>query len=255
MKSVSTNTATRSNAVSGIGERAPLLPADSGEFYPQLWFLLISLLVFGIYIAWDLHVFSLIFALDKSYMASLTITLVIVMSVHCGWHVFHTYRRTQSAQRWLERTSSSSTPQTPAVNSVFLRLYLDDLLSEKSDDADGANTIVEVYADAIRSPAELGWFFVDLAVRMGLLGTIIGFILIFASLDNITIDGGDDLKNLLIAMSGGMGTALYTTLTGLVGASLLSFQYLILGRQSEHLIAQLLRIRRRVQSDTPSGTA
>lgn len=231
------------------GVNLPTLGSDSSEFYPQLWFLLVSLIVFGTYVAWDLHLFSLILNLDKSYMASLTMTLVVVMSIHCGWHIFHTSRRTSSAQRWLDAKKPAYT-QSSIINCEFIQRFIDDLSTERPDDAEDLDAILEIHADNVRSPTELGWFFVDLAVRLGLLGTIIGFILIFASLDNINIDGGDDLKNLLIAMSGGMGTALYTTLTGLVGASLLSFQYLILGRQSEHLIAQLLRIRRRLRHNT-----
>ena len=41
----------------------------------------------------------------------------------------------------------------------------------------------------------------------------------------------------------GMGTALFTTLAGLVGATLLSVQYLILGRAAEHLLGLLARCR------------
>ena len=255
MKSTSEKLAARSNTVPGSKAGSTREVWNSSEFYPQLWFLLISLIVFGAYVAWDLNVFSLILALDKSYMASLIMALVLLMSVHCGWHIFHTSRRSQSARRWLHNPPSQPIAHASPADSAFLQQYLDDLLTEVTDDTESADSIVEIHADAARSPAELGWFFVDLAVRLGLLGTIIGFILIFASLDNISIDGGDDLKNLLIAMSGGMGTALYTTLTGLVGASLLSFQYLILGRQSEQLIAYLLRIRRRLRHDafTASG--
>ena len=40
-----------------------------------------------------------------------------------------------------------------------------------------------------------------------------------------------------------MGTALYTTLSGLVAASFLGFQYMLLGREVEHLIGLLIRIR------------
>lgn len=240
---------------------------ESGDFFAQCWFLLVSLIVFGAYVAWDRHVFSLIFTLDNSYMASLIMALVVIMSAHCGWHVITMSRHVRSARHWLDSASSTSAlyryidhpnttqegtdlSQAETFHSPFVLNFIDDLATptlEATEDTEDTDAIVEIHADSVRAPAELGWFFVDLAVRMGLLGTIIGFILIFASLDNISIDGGDDLKNLLIAMSGGMGTALYTTLTGLVGASLLSFQYLILGRQSEHLIGLLLRIRRRLR--------
>jgi len=239
----------KSTAAAGTTSDVPVLGSDSSEFYPQLWLLLVSVMAFGGYVAWDLHLFSLILSADKSYMASLTMMLVIVMSVHCGWHIVHTSRRTSSAQRWLQAHTGFAA-QEHMTRSAFLQRFLNDLSIKQSDNTEDADAILEIHADAVRSPTEIGWFFVDLAVRLGLLGTIIGFILIFASLDNLDIDGGDDLKNLLIAMSGGMGTALYTTLTGLIGASLLSFQYLLLGRQSEHLVAELLRIRRHLRTET-----
>ena len=236
--------ARNSKATVNAAHEVPTIGSDSTGFYPQLWFLLLSLMVFATYVAWDLNLFSLILASDKSYMASLTMSLVVVMTLHCGWHIFHTSRHSRSAQRWLDEKTLLA---TQASQSVFVQRFVNDISVYPADDIDDKDAILEIHADAVRSPTELGWFFVDLAVRLGLLGTIIGFILIFASLDNIDIEGGDDLKNLLIAMSGGMGTALYTTLTGLVGASVLSFQYLILSRQSEHLVAQLLRIRRRLR--------
>jgi len=234
-----------------IHQTMPVLGSDSAQLYPQLWLLLVSLMIFGTYVAWDLRLFSLILISDKSYMATLIMALVLFMSVHCGWHILHASRYTLHALRFLDATGKPDGAAPLTIESGFLQRFINDLSTGQPVEDDDTDSILEIHADAVRSPAELGWFFIDLAVRLGLLGTIIGFILIFASLDNIDIEGGDDLKNLLIAMSGGMGTALYTTLTGLIGASLLSFQYLILSRQSEHLIAQLLRVRRRLRDRKP----
>ena len=72
---------------------------------------------------------------------------------------------------------------------------------------------------------DLGWFIVDLLLKLGLIGTVIGFILMLTS---ITIIENFDLtmmQDLLQKMSGGMKVALYTTLTGLITSILLSFQY------------------------------
>lgn len=231
----------RSSATSSY----PASVASANHYYPQAWFLLISVMIFGAYVAWDLGVFRVIAALDQSYMASLIITLVLLASAHCGWHIVHTSQRIQQSQRWLDTLSMNNT-----LESSYLQLFLAEITSSSRTSESADDAIVEIYADRLRAPAELGWFFVDLAVRLGLLGTIIGFILIFASLTDIKIDGGDDLKNLLIAMSGGMGTALLTTLTGLIGASLLSVQYLLLGREAEHQIGLLLRIRIRIQRES-----
>ncbi|MBX2879575.1 MAG: MotA/TolQ/ExbB proton channel family protein, partial [Granulosicoccus sp.] len=206
------------------------------------WFLIISLAIFAVYIGWDLQIFRRIAVLDKSYMASLIIALVCGASVHCGWHIARYSRRITQLQQWLDNSVMTDAAQTP-----FLKQYLVDLSDAPLPDPTAGDNIVEIHADRTRAPVDLGWFFVDLAVRLGLLGTIIGFILIFSSLTNLDIGGGEDLKNLLIAMSGGMGTALLTTLSGLVGAGILSFQYLILGRESEHLVGMLVRVSHRVR--------
>lgn len=230
-----------------------LVGPDHSEFFPQLWFLLLTLMAFGAYVAWDLRLFSQIVALDASYMASVIMALVVAMSAHCGWHIFYTFQHTRSARQWLTESRRQGDGRS-STESVYLQRYISDVSVQQYEGGDDSDAIVEIHADTVRSPAELGWFFVDLTVRLGLLGTIIGFILIFATLDNISIEGGDDLKNLLVAMSGGMGTALYTTLTGLIGASLLSFQYLVLGRQAENLVGLMLRIRQRVRSQSVSIT-
>ncbi len=111
---------------------------------------------------------------------------------------------------------------------------------------DGApDELLDIWADRLRSPVDTGWFLVDTTIRLGLLGTIVGFILIFTSLGDVSIDGAEGLRELLVAMSGGMGTALFTTLAGLVGATLLAVQYLVLGRETEHLLGSLARCRHR----------
>ncbi len=207
----------------------------------QIWILLLSVILFGLYVAWDLNYFALILDLDRSFMAPLTMALVLAATAHCGWHIAHFSSHTAQLQSWLRDDKMRSNACPP-----FLQAYLhdlDSLQSPRNHPQSPDDNIVDIHAERIRSPVDLGWFFVDLAVRLGLLGTIIGFILIFASLTDINIEGGDDLKDLLIAMSGGMGTALLTTLTGLIGASILSFQYLILGRETEYLVGLLLRVK------------
>jgi len=79
---------------------------DSAQFYPQLWLLLVSLMIFASYVAWDLRLFSLILISDKSYMATLIMALVLLMSVHCGWHILHTSRYSLHALRFLDDTGT-----------------------------------------------------------------------------------------------------------------------------------------------------
>jgi hypothetical protein len=70
-----------------------------------------------------------------------------------------------------------------------------------------------------------GFFVSDLLLKLGIIGTVIGFIIMLSSLSAIDEMNLSKMNNLLLSMSTGMKVALYTTLTGLIGSILLSIQY------------------------------
>ena len=90
-------------------------------------------------------------------------------------------------------------------------------------------------ADSLRYRQSVGWFVADAMLKLGLLGTVIGFILMLSSIQSIDSFDVETLKNALSAMSGGMGVALFTTLFGLVGGILLKLQYYILDDATSYL--------------------
>lgn len=217
------------------------------HLFSQFWFLVVSVSAFLVYVAWDQQFVRSVIRLDKSYMATLIGLLSVFATCHAAYHVL---RRSSSIKNLQQMLNSPTIDQSVATDPM-IRSFMDDLAplsaraSGNSSDT-SSDSVVEIHADALRAPIDLGWFLVDLAIRLGLLGTIIGFILIFTSLSTISLDGAEGLGALLVAMSGGMGTALLTTLSGLIGASFLSVQYLILGRQAEHQIGLLIRLRNRL---------
>lgn len=214
--------------------------------FPQLWLLFASLALLGLAVLVDLNLIAPVFALDRSHVTALIAALVLVGSVHACWHVVLYSRRIEAARHALgqrERTAEEA----------LVSAWVHAAPPAGSPHGDGREELLERYADRLRSPVDLGWFLVDMAVRLGLLGTIIGFILIFGSLSGVSIDGAEGLRDLLVAMSGGMGTALFTTLAGLIGATLLSVQYLILGREAEHLLGLLAQVRGAPASDGPAS--
>lgn len=182
------------------------------HFFALLWWFLLLLFVFCFYVAWDLGFVEMVFTRDRSHLTKAIAILTIVASAHAAWFICR---------------YSISLQNLGSQETAF---------ESFADEMD-----LEIKADRLRAPVEIGWFMVDLAIRLGLAGTIIGFILIFGSLSGEKIIGEDALQELLLSMSGGMGTALFTTLCGLVAATFLSFQYLLLGRQTEHVIAALMQ--------------
>ena len=92
-------------------------------------------------------------------------------------------------------------------------------------------------ADQLRGPNQIGSFASDSLMKLGLLGTIIGFIMMLAPIAGL--DAGDraSVKTSMGLMSDGMAVAMYTTLTGLIGSILIKIQYYMLDEATARLFS------------------
>jgi MotA/TolQ/ExbB proton channel family len=92
-------------------------------------------------------------------------------------------------------------------------------------------------ADALRGPNQLGSFASDSLMKLGLLGTIIGFILMLAPIAGLDAADHASMKLSMGLMSDGMAVAMYTTLAGLIGSILVQTQYYMLDEATAKLFA------------------
>ena len=92
-------------------------------------------------------------------------------------------------------------------------------------------------ADALRGPNQLGSFASDALMKLGLLGTIIGFILMLAPIAGLDAADRASVKTSMGLMSDGMAVAMYTTLSGLIGSILVQTQYYMLDDATAKLFA------------------
>jgi len=83
-----------------------------------------------------------------------------------------------------------------------------------------------VILNKLESTADFGWFIADMCLSLGMLGTVIGFIMILV--DGFTgVTAGDvaSVQKLFTVLSVGLGTALYTTLIGLIASLIVKIQF------------------------------
>ena len=93
---------------------------------------------------------------------------------------------------------------------------------------------VGVLAVKRRGPTKMLWFIAGACTKLGLLGTVGGLmIMMSANFDDIGNPDVDAIEGVITAMISGMGTAMLTTLVGLVAALLLEGQLIILGGENE----------------------
>jgi biopolymer transport protein ExbB/TolQ len=86
----------------------------------------------------------------------------------------------------------------------------------------------KTYSVAIKqesTSSEVGWFIAETCLALGMVGTIIGFLLLLGTtFSNINVSDVTTLQRALSDMALGMSTALYTTLIGLICSILIKVQ-------------------------------
>ena len=85
------------------------------------------------------------------------------------------------------------------------------------------------YKNLVQSKSyDIEWFISDIVLTLGMIGTIIGFILMLSgTFDTLQIADVESVRLLIASMSKGLYTALNTTLAGLISSALLKTQLVI----------------------------
>ena len=217
------------------------------------WMLQFSLMVFFIFFIHDQGLIYKIVSSDKSYITSLILIVFFVVSMHCLYHTFvisdelnkaHIIKKSlidgnvklKIIESSLILTSKGEIPQGIVCD------YFKDLIGLKKNGATSHSQILDSYVKKTLGYYEFGWFCSDIMLKLGLIGTVIGFIIMLSSLADITTFDVTLLQGVLTTMGSGMGVALYTTLSALVAGVLVSIQYYNLEGGCEELFSVLNQI-------------
>ena len=75
---------------------------------------------------------------------------------------------------------------------------------------------------------EIEWFTSEVVISLGIIGTVVGFIfMLYAAFSELSVDDSAKLQQSMMLMAKGMGTALLTTLVGLISSVLIKCQLII----------------------------
>jgi len=215
------------------------------------WLMFTGVCAFGFVLVWYFGLFRLMLASDKTYISAIIVVLYLATCVHCFLRTMAISRELDVAHRVAALVSqgvkSFNVVGQNVVTSEGARLppgqvtdHIRNLILKAR--LQGHNRIDQTlllrgFADALRGPNQLGSFASDALMKLGLLGTIVGFILMLAPIAGL--DGADkvSVKNSMGLMSDGMAVAMYTTLTGLIGSVLLQMQYYLLDEATARVFA------------------
>ena len=102
--------------------------------------------------------------------------------------------------------------------------------------------LLRVLAERLSGSNGFGAFASDLVMKLGLFGTIVGFIMMLAPIANLNAEDQAAIKSSMSLMSEGMAVAMYTTLTGLVGSILIKIEYQFVESATARLFASAVAL-------------
>ena len=201
------------------------------------WLLLTGLISFGTFMAWDTGLLPSMLANDNTRLSIIILTIFFAACLHCFERSLYLSRQFSILNHYTS-LPDSTVLSTNSTNSP-VQLYLIQASTREEQDT---VLLSEVLAENIRGQNQIGWFISGVLIKLGLLGTVIGFMLMLGSLDNIQSMDIGQVQTLMQTMTQGMKIALNTTLLGLASSMLLGIQYLYLDRRADQLVAQTIQL-------------
>ncbi len=221
-----------------------------------VWLIFTGLIGFTLFVTWHENILVLLYMGDKSRISWAISLLYLLVTFHCIIRVQYISSQLNATQEIeaLIKSEGELNIQldggrvhingTYALPDSILSEYLHDLIYKTKHENVNENTesgkqnseLLDVYEARLKKPHDIGWFVSDIMVKLGLLGTIVGFVLMLGTVSNITDFDLSTVQKILSHMSSGMGTALYTTFAGLVCSILAGIQYHLLDRGADDLI-------------------
>ncbi len=206
---------------------------NKDSYYPFYgWLLITGVILFGAYLAFDFGLFEKLITQDVTYLSSIILVIFSCVIAYLGF---------ASLQLSIQISYSKNYNQYKTEKSWAFE-HLELLQRQRLQNSSESESLLARLVERIHRGHSNGWFFSDVLMRLGLIGTVIGFVLMLSTVYELKDNDIQALQNLLGTMGTGMQVALYTTLTGLGGALLVSIQCQWLDRCADGLVSTIIKL-------------
>lgn len=191
---------------------------------------------FAAIMAWRYGIVRLVAASDRTRIVPVIVAIYVFGSLHnlaCA-AALSREAATAAALRWGRAASAA-----PGLFGAHLRALT--LTARPGARLDGT-LLLRLLAERMSARLGLGVVIGDILMKLGLLGTIVGFILMLGPIAGLDADDPNAVQGAMRVMSEGMGIAMFTTLAGLVGALLLRAQYAMLEAATSQVFWDFVRL-------------
>jgi hypothetical protein len=224
-----------------VADRAPLLH----------WLIFTGASLFAFVLLWRFGLLREMVIADRTHISSIIILLYFATSLHCLWRTIIVSREGDAARRAAQLVMRGGTRMSLVGGNVEVESagvlppglvtgHIRDLVvkAERQGGTRPDQTLLlRTLAARLRGSNAFGAFASDALMKLGLVGTIIGFIMMLAPIAGLDTGDRGSIKSSMNLMSDGMAVAMYTTLAGLSASILVTIQYYMLEQATTKLFA------------------
>ncbi len=169
----------------------------------------------------------------KAIKADITNMVIVILTLFAVGFVLSAYRTF-----WLSRE----------LNYSFLRilpnhsLAKEFLQSSKKLDASSRNNLAASLRIKLSSKINYIKFMANTLVILGLIGTVIGFIIALSGVDGSVSSNPEEVSKMVSTLIQGMSVALYTTLVGSICSVWLNICYQIMSTGANNLLSKIIEL-------------
>ncbi len=196
------------------------------------WLLITGVILFGAYLLWDFGLFHQLVERDITYLSTIILILFTVVTLYLGI----------AAWKLSQQFCYAKNPDNETKQYSWAAEHLTLLRWQRLQSTNESESLLARLVEQIHRGHSNGWFFSDILMRLGLIGTVIGFMLMLSTVYQLKDNDIQALQQLLGTMGSGMQVALYTTLSGLGCALLVSIQCQWLDRCADSLVSKIIEL-------------
>lgn len=226
---------------------------ESVDYAPLLkWILTNTLVVFGLLALWHFGVIQRIFETDRTKLSIIIMAIFFLTALHCLYQTVIVSRELVVARKVRDTLNRNGGRKLQVVDGKIMTLdgetlepgivteHIQNLITKARTLGENhldQSLLLRSLADQLRSREKLGIFISEALLRLALLGTAIGFILMLIPISGLDAFDVESLRQTLTGMTEGMAIALNVTVAGIASALVLKFEYYLL----DEAIADLFR--------------
>ena len=220
-------------------------PVDGTRDYAPLlkWLMVITLTLVGVIALIYFGVFQDMVQADRTKVSLVILGIFVATSLHCLSQTITVSRELIASRKVRDAIQAASgrplmvvddrvvTANGETLVPSILTNHILDLIA-KARALGGHHLdqtlLLRSLADQLRAREKLGWFVSEALLRLALLGTAVGFILMLIPITALDSFDVGSLRQTLTGMSDGMAIALNVTVSGIATALILKFEYYLL---------------------------